>query len=460
MDPDLPSLSRYILKILFALVAGVAIAPGWAVEPGMSTIADGATSSRLVIIDDGAPGDELELNSSPAPSADASATSVSVGDYDLDGYPDLYVAEWRPAFMGAGGQSHSRLLHNRGVDAPGQYEDVTSLLGIDVDSVNQDGTWTFSPAFADLDGDTWPDLAIAADFEGSRLFWNDGEGGFEDGTEPAGVGLDEAGMGATIGDYDADGDLDWFVSDIGQPDEGCQGGGCGGFPDGNRLYRNNGDRTFDEVAEAQLGNLDDGSWGWGTAFFDMDNDGDLDITLTNGIAAPSGIHDPRFAGDQHKLWLNAGAGFTKQIATPAGMDSREEGKGLLTFDYDKDGDLDVLVVNTAAPPTLYRNDSPVMGDYVRVRVRDYEGGPTSLHAVVRVQPEPEAPEQMREIGVGSHFLGQSERVAHFGVGTGGEPVARLEVTWPSLGISRTIEDVPRNSRVVITPDSESVHTEG
>ncbi len=155
--------------------------------------------------------------------------SVNFGDYDRDGWLDLHTTYW------AFGAANSRLLRNRGAAQPGFFDDTTVAAGVEMP-----GVFAFASTFTDLDGDAWPDLAVAADFGTSRLFWNNGDGSFTDGTVAAGVGTDENGMGSTFGDYDADGDLDWFVTSIRDPAETCETGPCAWGYTGNRLYRNDG----------------------------------------------------------------------------------------------------------------------------------------------------------------------------------------------------------------------------
>src|SRR5205823_3604844 len=121
--------------------------------------------------------------------------------------------------------SDERLLHNRGAAAPGYFDDVTDAAGVAVPRGS--ATLGFASAFVDLDGDRRPDLVLASDFGTSRLFWNNGDGTFTDGTKAAGVGTDENGMGLTIADYDGDGDPDVFVSSIFDPTPLCDKGLCG-----------------------------------------------------------------------------------------------------------------------------------------------------------------------------------------------------------------------------------------
>jgi enediyne biosynthesis protein E4 len=365
--------------------------------------------------------------------------SIAVGDYDLDGYLDLFLTDWRSSVALGEPVDHNRLLHNLGAAAPGFFEDVTALVGIELQSVSDAvgapaGAWGFSPAFVDLDGDHYPELALASDFGTSRLYWNDGAGGFEDGTVAAGVGLDANGMGSTFGDYDRDGDLDWFVTAIWSPDFSTLG---------NRLYENTGNRFFIDATDAR--GVRDGGWGWGAAFFDGDLDGDLDLAMTGGW--PGTV----FSDDPVRYWLDgAGEGPWLEVAQDRGLHFARNGRGLVPLDYDRDGDLDLLVVANVEIPALFRNDASG-GSWLEVRVEGPPGNPQGIGVEVRVQVAPDAPVQLRHIGVGSHFLGQAEAAAYFGLGPGRAPVHRMEVLWPSSGQTRVLEDVARDQVLQVTP---------
>ena len=148
-------------------------------------------------------------------------------------------------------------------------------------------------------------------------------------------------MGSALGDYDGDGDLDWFVTAIfdtpvliTQP--------------GNRLYRNNGNRTFTDVTTAA--GVRESGWGLGDRFFDYDNDGRFDLMATDGF------HRPGLPDDPTTLWRNNGDGTFADVDPPRASPTRAKAAGCCTLDYDDDGDLDVLVVNHAAAPILYRNN--------------------------------------------------------------------------------------------------------
>ena len=382
--------------------------------------------------------------------------SVAVGDYDRDGWLDLYVAEWNNPLANPqrGIPSHSRLLHNRGPDAPGHFEDVTESAGVSIEDIvgiernrTTNGVFSFTPRFSDLDNDGWPDLAIASDFNTSRLFWNNGDGTFTDGTTSAGVGTDENGMGSAIGDYDGDGLLDWFVTSIYDPDGPCPQ--CNWGESGNRLYRNDGGRRFSHATDAA--GVRNGGWGWGTSFFDYDNDADLDLIMTNGVdMSRADDGEKSFRTDPMRLWRNDGAVF-RDVSVPSGITDTQPGKGLLVFDYDNDGDLDVFVVNNPGVPVLYRNDADGTHGWLRVKLVGTVSNRDGIGARVIVAPDRFDPLRayIREIDGGSNYLGQSERVAHFGLGAASGPVFRVQVIWPS-GIIQEFFDVEPNRLFVVT----------
>lgn len=376
--------------------------------------------------------------------------SIAVGDFDRDGYADLHVNEWLPR---PGVRPHTRLLRNLGAARPGYFEDVTRSSGALTFSERcWDGEtpctqFAWASAFADLDGDGWQDLVVVIDFGRTRLFWNRGDGTFELGLITADIGGDENGMGSTFGDYDNDGDLDWFVSSIWDPANTCVLASCTWGTTGNRLYRNAGGRAIED-ATVHAGVRESG-WGWGSAFFDYDNDGDLDLVATNGIEFPSSRYDDVFNEDRTAFWENVGGGRFVERALDVGLGDTDRGKGLVVFDYDRDGDLDVFVANNGQRPRLYRNDGGSEGSFLRVRLRGTRSTSEGLGARVWVRSHPDGPRQLREMGSVTHFLGQSERVAHFGLGRGVTRVAEVEVRWPS-GALVCLNDVEANLTLLLT----------
>lgn len=372
--------------------------------------------------------------------------SVCFGDYDLDGYLDLHVCEWRRNDLNPlMAPSNSRLLRNLGALEPGHFEDTTVAAGLDLSGVHFTGAvFSFASTFTDLDQDGWPDLAITGDFGTSRLFWNDHDGSFTDGTLAAGVGTDENGMGSALGDYDGDGRLDWFVTSIYDPP--CEFMPCGWGYTGNRLFRNLGGRLFEDATDAA--GVRDGSWGWGAAFFDYDNDGDLDLAQTNGIDFAEDPKDEMFNDDPMRFWVNLGAGSMAESANRLGITDTGNGKGLVYLDYDTDGDVDLFVCNNSAVPVLYANRSKKNNGWLRVETVGLSGS-QGIGARITVQVDIDGPTQVREVTCGSHFLGQSETVAHFGLGPGDNRVNEVSVYWPVSGTLQVMSPVARNQLLVV-----------
>lgn len=318
---------------------------------------------------------------------------------------------------------------------------MTVAAGVEVEAPQ--GVFTFAPRWADLDDDGFPDLAIAGDFGTSRLFWNDGDGTFTEGTLAAGVGTDENGMGAAIGDVDGDGRLDWFVTAIYDPLDTCATLACNWGPSGNRLYLNAGNRTFVDATDQ---GVRDGGWGWGAVALDCDHDGDLDLAMTNGVVFDFFPMDDPFNDDPMKLFRNDGGSFT-EIAAASGLTDTRSGKGLLSLDYDRDGDLDLFVVNNADTPVLYRCEGTA-GHWLQVRLEARGPNRHAIGSRVRVFRTPGAAPMLRELSASSNFLGQDEILAHFGLGNSPSPVHLVEITWPDGSVTR-LSDVTVDQHLLV-----------
>ncbi|NOZ39195.1 MAG: CRTAC1 family protein [Planctomycetes bacterium] len=384
-------------------------------------------------------------------------TSAALGDYDNDGYLDLHVNEWgNTRFLPPSLWSHVRVLHNLGAENPGYFEDATLETGIYMGDIagygaNDDrtGVFTFSSTFADFDRDGFADIAIAGDFNTSQLFWNNGDGTFDRAPgpftpNPSGIGTDENGMGSAVADVNGDGLLDWFVTSIYQEDLPCPEAQCNWNGSGNRLYLNNGDRTFTDATD--LYGVRDGSWGWGTVFFDYDNDGDLDLVMTNGMTGRHRELVP-FKQDPMKLWRNDNGVFT-EVAAEEGLTDTGSGKGLLTFDYDLDGDLDLFIVNNGGQPKLYRNETNASGAFLTIQTEGTVSNRDGIGTFLTLIADEGGSAQTRYVSGGTNFLSQSDLEVHFGLGDRTAPLYELVVEWPS-GIRQVFKDIPVNSRLVI-----------
>lgn len=375
---------------------------------------------------------------------------VTLGDYDRDGFLDIFVSEWRFRKPGVSGESHNRLLRNKGRVAPGHFEDTTAKAGIDFEGRSpiggHNGIFGFAPAFVDLDDDGYQDLAVAADFGSSGLWWNNKDGTFTDGTKSSGVGSDENGMGSTFGDFDLDGRLDWFVTSI---FDDCMPGQCDHMfgITGNRLYRSEGNRSFSDYTDRA--GVRDGAWGWGSSSFDADNDGDLDIAHTSGFHVLGEDRYEKFRSNPTFLQVNNGNGQFTDLGAEAGVRDTVEGRGLLTFDYDNDGDLDLLVIQRRDQPKLFRNDTQG-GGWLKIRLRGNgpRSTPEAVGARVTVLRTAGKAPMIREVGMRDNYLGQDPLEAHFGLGESGGDVAEVRVSWPS-GCVQTLRDVKANQVLVL-----------
>ncbi|MEZ6190690.1 MAG: FG-GAP-like repeat-containing protein [Phycisphaerales bacterium] len=355
---------------------------------------------------------------------------ASFADYDNDGYLDLVTGDWGTPTA----TSQARLFRNLGASNPGMFEDVTVAAGINV--YRNTTSFRYSPRFVDLDRDGHMDLTFASDFHTSQLFWNNGDGTFTDGTLPAGVGTDFNGMGTTFADYDGDGDLDWFITNI-TADPNIPSG-FGGW---NRLYRNNGDRTFTDVT--QQAGVRDSRWSWGTTFFDADNDSDFDLIATNGFNGGG------FDFDRTYFWQNDNGVFT-DVSNASGITDTGQGRGLAHLDYDNDGDLDIVIINNEAAPILYRNDGGNAGDYLRIHVEGTDSNRDGIGAFIIVTPDLSQVHNqiVWEIDGGSSFLSQNEHTAHFGLGDSDGVVDLVTIYWPS-GLVQELYNIAVNQVITV-----------
>lgn len=360
--------------------------------------------------------------------------SAVFGDYDLDGDLDLFITERN----GLNNAKHL-LFQNNG---SGFFTDVTVAAGVSLPT-----TFGFTPRFSDINNNGWPDLLIASDFGTSRLFENLGNGQFADITSAAGVGTDENGMGSAVGDIDNDGDLDWFVTSIYDPDQSCTTQPCNWGDSGNRLYRNELNNTFTDATDTA--GVRDGYWGWGTTFFDFDNDGDLDLGMTNGHANSIGF-STRFLADPVRLWQNDGTGVMTEVSAAAQFTDTGSGKGFLVLDYDRDGDMDVFIVNNSGHPVLYRNNGGNSNSWLKVRLCGHRTNFFGIGARILVQVTQNGPTQMRELSCGNNYMSQDELEAHFGLGsTVVTTIQTVTVQWPASGLEQVFNNVAANQSLLV-----------
>jgi enediyne biosynthesis protein E4 len=365
--------------------------------------------------------------------------SATFGDYDKDGDLDLFVSQWASTIPLAA--SPGSLWRN---DGAAGFTDVSVAAGIPVfysrtGIFPMDLDLAFTANFVDIDHDGWPDLLVAGDFGASRVLRNQTDGTFADVTDGA-VITDENGMGAAIGDYDGDGDLDWFVSSIWDPN-GIVEGHWG--ISGNRLYANNGDGTFTDVTDAA--GVRYGYWGWGSTFADLDNDGDLDLVHVNGWGPRFSPESSEYHADPTRCFVSNGDGTFTEQASALGVADTGLGRGVVAFDLERDGDLDLLLSNNSDPPVLLRNDGNGVGRHLGVKLLG--SGSNSEAIGARVEVTIGGATQVRELRAGSNFESQDPAEAHFGTGSA-EVVDEVRIEWPS-GSTSVLQDVAAGQSIVL-----------
>ena len=371
--------------------------------------------------------------------------SMAAADYDGDGDLDPFFAHWVRPWNGV--RPSGRYLWRN--DRRGRYEDVSHMVPIRAGTVP--GTfyksdYSFTPTFSDIDGDGDPDILLAGDFGTSQVLRNEAGGGFTDIAVEAIT--DENGMGAAVGDYDLDGDMDWFVTSIHDPDRISSFG-----PTGNRLYRNVGDGRFEDATDAA--GVREGGWGWGACLADFDNDGHQDLFHTNGwldeyVWNASGEEKEvsPFVEDPSRLFMANGDGTFTERASELGVRHTGQGRGVVCADYDDDGRVDILIANHGASPTVYRNAFDNGNHWLAIDLTGLYANSWAVGARVTVRTA--SGKQVREVQLGSAYLSQGPPTLHFGLGSD-RVVQSIEVRWPGPGnrVSR-LEAIAADRRITIS----------
>lgn len=287
--------------------------------------------------------------------------------------------------------------------------------------------YTFTPNFADLDGDGWLDLLVSGDFGWSQVLLARGDGTFRRTTDET-VIVDENGMGAAVGDVDGDGRLDWFVTSISGANRIY----------GNRLYRGLGDGTFEDISDAW--GVADGGWGWAACLGDFDNDGRRDLFHVNGWNILT------FDLDRPRLFMARGEGFVDE-AFERGLTARRQGRGVICFDFDRDGDLDFYVARQDDQPALWRNDGgDVAGAHLAVRLRGRSPNTEGIGAWIELRTADGA-RFVDEMRSGNNYASQNPAIAYFGLGAA-RTVTEITVRWPDGRRSRLLGVPAAGERVV------------
>jgi Flp pilus assembly protein TadD/peroxiredoxin len=450
-----------------------------------------------------------------------SPTSVTMADYDRDGFLDIYVCTYG-YFVGASEDKATTptpyhdaqngppnvLLRN---DGHGHFDDVTDEVGL---GENND-RFSFAAAWADYDEDGWPDLLVANDFGRKNLYHNegmkDGKVTFKDVAAKAGVLDYGAGMSAAFFDYDNDGHLDIFTGNMWSAAGQRVTAEPGFMPDaspeireiyrrharGNSLFKNRGDGTFEDVtAKARAGF---GRWAWSSDAIDFDNDGFEDLLVMNGMFTqdsddlqdidydsffwrqvvarspltkrPGTLYDDGWrainrllmadgeqARHERKVFLrNDGQGGFDEISGSVGLDLDQDGRSFAVFDYDQDGRADLVLLAPRSSPQIRLFHNDFAEGNAALALR-LTGTRSNRDAVgARVTVETDLGRHTKVVQAGSGFLSQHSKELLFGLGKSAR-VVKVVVQWPS-GLVQTLSDIPLNRRVVVREGSDEVRAE-
>lgn len=390
------------------------------------------------------------------------ALSALAFDYDNDGDLDVYIGGYFPEKDFYSRKTDSKVLFDSWEEArnagrnylfqnngKGRFIDVTKKAGVD------DSGWAMAVGHADINNDGWQDLYIANDFGTDIVFKNRGNGTFENISDKA-IGVDtKKGMNTEFGDYNDDGLVDVYVTNMTEPY----------LHECNMLWRNNGNETFTDISQET--NSCDTDWGWGAKFADVDNDGLQDIYVANGFISAGkqeymdilldfifredvDIRDAKqwpkmegysMAGYERNVLFRQGRQGFENIAKSAGVDSIKDSRGVAVADFDNDGRLDIVVSNVESAPDLYRNISPVKHNWLILKMsamgkinRDAIGTRVAVHTNTKVH--------YREVQSASGFNSQSSLRLHIGLGQS-EKVSKIVATWPD-GSEETFKSVAMN----------------
>lgn len=362
------------------------------------------------------------------------STSALWFDYDRDGFLDLFVCNyvrWSPehdVFCSLDGTHKSYctpeayrgdtcwLFHNRG---NGMFEDVTATSGV-FDSSSK----SLGVAMLDYDQDGWPDLLVANDTQPNKLYRNLRNGKFRDVAVEAGLafsteGKARAGMGVDVGDFDNSGNIGIAITNFDNEMIG--------------LYHASKSGVYDDVATpAGIGAPSKSTLGFGCMFLDVDLDGALDLAVANGhiddtvrnIRGNVGYAQPP------QLFLNLGNGKFRDVAAEVGggFEKPRVGRGLAYADFDRDGDLDILLTTNNGPAVFFRNEHLAGNRSIRFELQGTQSNRDAIGANVQIFTGDL--HQSRMVRGGSSYLSQSELPLTFGLARR-DKVDRVVIFWPS-----------------------------
>jgi hypothetical protein len=389
---------------------------------------------------------------------------ASWADFNRDGFIDLYVT----GYVKYTHKDDKKVSKQYDVEVPtsinpSSFEPERNLLYRN----NGNGTFTevaeragvldlqgrsLSAVWCDFDEDGWADLYVANDVSDNVFFRNLGSETFEEISHAAWIADYRGAMGLAVGDWDLDADTDMFITHwIAQE---------------NALYNNqrtqlaiygsagqNAVRFIDEADRRGLGQIALDYIGFGTFFFDYDNDGDLDLFVANGSTFQEKEDPTLLVAMEDQLFWNRGAddGFYEVSGVSgAYFKSKFVGRGAAFADYDNDGDVDIFIANNGGPAVLLRNDGGNQNNWLQVSLRGAQSNSQGVGATIRLVVGGNV--LIRQVGAQSSYCSQNSLIEHFGLGS--QTFAdTLEVNWPS-GIQQRSYDIPANQTIRVLEGEE------
>jgi hypothetical protein len=386
-------------------------------------------------------------------------------DYDRDGKLDLFVSNYLvfdeksvprpnqtgacnylgvPVNCGPRGLPYGRhsLYHNNG---DGTFKDVTAASGIG----KVDGGFGLTVVAADFDDDGWPDIYVACDSTPSLLFMNNHDGtfteqGLERGVALSEDGMEQAGMGLGIGDFNLDGRLDIIKTHFRE--------------DTPAAYANDGKGNFRDVTIRSGLGVDTRFVSWGAGVADLDNNGSPDVFWVTGNIYPE--VERKFANVPHKtprvVFRNLGKGQFEELIGEAGpgVEAAHSSRGCAFGDFDNDGDVDILIVNQNEPPSLLRNDVTGKNHWIKVKLTGVQSNRSAIGARVTIRYGDKV--QAQEVLSQSSYLSVNDSRLHFGLGA--VTAADIEIRWP-LGQVEKLTQVAADRLIYVTEGSGITRTQ-
>jgi len=381
------------------------------------------------------------------------------GDYNKDGFIDVYICGY--VEYSAQTKGKISLQYNTEVPAsinPSSFSPVANLLYLNLGNntfrevaetagVSNNNGRSLSAAWCDFDEDGWPDLYVANDVSDNVFYRNLGDGTFEEISHSAFVADYRGAMGIAIGDWDLDTDMDMFITHW--------------MAQENALYTNLLAQTLnlqtttsakvrfmDQADRYGLGQIALEFIGFGTSFFDYDNDGRLDIFVANGSTFQKEDNRKLLKPMPDKIFWNRNnkEGFFDVSAVSGDYFQKKFiGRGAAICDYDNDGDPDIYIANNIGPGVLLRNEGGNRNHWLQVKLKGTKSNADAFGTVVRVQADSMV--LVRQVGAQGSYLSQNSLIQHFGLGTH-SIVDTLFVKWPS-GIEQILTGINANQRIEI-----------